>query len=234
MSSFPFRPAAVRTLELQLNARAAFSRLALTVFLVREYWVLTRTWRFPNWPTTRRIAKLIQQVPESALIAGGVALAGVIILSLIVRWFTRPRMAYWLQPRDDSFATPYAFRLNSSERVEAEWPARRRQGQSWRPGTLVLTNERLGFFPFAWDEEPWTAPRKNLALVLGTTPAPPISWGLVDGMPDRLVCQRDEWPESFALLDPESVLARVAGGQRLVAPSPAPAPDMHVPQEAFP
>ena len=124
--------------QLRLDYRATFLRFFVTVFAVREYWVWWRTWRFPNWTAVQRVAKVCHKVPESALVAGGIALGCLALSILIVRWLTQPRMNYWLQPReDDSFAMPFAFRLGGSEKVEAEWPARRREGRSWRPGTLL-------------------------------------------------------------------------------------------------
>lgn len=235
MSRFLPEPDAVPKapkLVLRLDFSATFWRLAATIFVVRECWVWYRTLRFPAWPTIKRVFKVVQKVPESVLVAGVSAFCAAVVVVLIVRWLTQPRMLYWLQPREeDSFAMPYAFRLGGSERVEAEWPARRLEGRAWRPGTLVLTNQRLGFFPFAYDSEPWTAARKDLAAGLSTVPAPAMSWGLVSGLPDHLVFWADDAaaPETFALLEPASVLKRV-GARR---PVEAPTLERVTPEEAY-
>jgi hypothetical protein len=196
-----------RLLRLRFAFGAAVWRIALGVFLVRELIFFVRVGRFVGLDVLKRIAFVLYKVPESLFVALVSALVVAIFLELVVRVLTQPRVRRWLQPRcGHSFAMPYAFRLEASERVVSEWPARRRLRRGWQAGTLVLTDRRLGFIPHAWDAEPWWIDRRNLAESLATEPAPAMSWGFVSGLPDRLIYRSGGGTETFALLDPETVL----------------------------
>ena len=117
-------------------------------------------------------------------------------------------MARWYdpQPVDASLVDQAAFHLSASERLEEEIPARRLDGPVRGTGTLVLTTSRLGFFPNAWDAEPWTVDLDDLAEVR-LTASRWASWGAVRGWPDEvIVSDPDGRAVRLALADPTRLL----------------------------
>lgn len=202
--------AIARMPQLRLAFAAIVWRVMLGFVLVKEYLHWSKIGRVPGLQIPRRIGYLLVKLPEALVVGLAVGLGTALVLSLLLRWLTQPRVIGWLQPRDDhSFAMPFAFRLEASEQIEGEWPARRLVGRSWKTGSLVLTDRKLWFFPHAWDQEPWWIERAGLETRLGTVPTPAMSWGYVSGLPDRLTVRHGHRTECFALLDPELVLAHL-------------------------
>lgn len=218
-----------RNLDLRFTFWAAAWRIALGVFLVREFLFYWKAQRLPM-EISARLARVFFKVPESLFVAGASALGASLLLGVFVKVLTGPRIARWLAPRGEgSFAMPYAFRLAPGERVEAEWPGRQWVGgRSWRAGSLVLTDRRFWFFPHSWDAEPWSVGRDRLPEFLGRLAAPRLSWGYVTGLPDRLAYRRGFEAETFALLDPDEVIRAAAGIE-----SPFEQPDAEVLEEAL-
>lgn len=201
-----------RNLDLGFTFWAAAWRIALGVFVVREFLFYWKSLRFPiEMPA--RLTRLFFKAPESLFVATVSGLGASLVLWGFVKVLTEPRIRRWLEPRgENSFAMPYAFRLAPGERTEAEWPGRRWVGgRSWRAGLLVLTNQRLWFFPHAWDDEPWSVDRQRLSEFLGQLPPPRLSWGYVTGLPNRLAFRRGYAAETFVLLDPDAVIRAVHG-----------------------
>lgn len=195
-------------LKLRFAFQAAVWRIGLGIFAVKELIYLGKLRRFPGQPLTRKVGYVLSKIPESVFVSLVAAVVVATLLELIVRYLTQPRMTGWLRPRDDgSFAMPYAFRLDATERAEAEWPARHLSGRKWMPGTLVLTDRKLWFFPHAWDAEPWSVSREVAAAAIGRESAPPMTWGFVEGLPDRVVLQTRGRRDLFAVLEPDLVLA---------------------------
>ncbi|MFO0958674.1 MAG: hypothetical protein U0800_14790 [Isosphaeraceae bacterium] len=131
-------------LDLRFAFWAAAWRITLGVFLVREALFFWKSLRSPRG-ISAGLARAFFKVPESLFVAAAAGLGAALLLWLFVRLLTEPRIRRWLTPRgENSFATPYAFRLSPGERAEAEWPARRWVGgRSWRAGVLVLTDRAL-------------------------------------------------------------------------------------------
>lgn len=213
---FPFEPRgrrfSTRNLDLGFTFWAAAWRIALGVFVVREFLFYWKSLRLPM-EMPARLTRVFFKVPESLFVAGVSGLGASLLLWGFVKILTEPRIRRWLEPRgDNSFAMPYAFRLAPGERAEAEWPGRRWVGgRSWRAGVLVLTNRRLWFFPHAWDDEPWSADRHRLPEFLGQIAPPRLSWGYVSGLPNRLAFRRGFEAETFVLLDPDAVVRAARG-----------------------
>lgn len=212
LATIDARPTTVTPPKVRLRFafREAAGRIGLAAFVVKELIFAARVTRFPAVPWPRKVGYVLSKIPESLVISALIALAAATVLELLVRVLTQPRMVAWLSPNGShSFAIPYAFRLAASERVEAEWPARRAEGNAWSPGTLVLTDRALRFFPHAWDAEPWSCPRDEAETLLRPVPSPPMSWGFVSGLPDRLALVDRRRRECFALLDPDRVLETI-------------------------
>src|SRR5262249_28305859 len=143
--------------------RLAFGRLLWSVtgvlIVIREaglWWFLHR---MRVGPGPSRLLALIYYSPglmfQCLLVGAIIAVAA----DLIVRLVVRPLAARWYSPREDASSShPAPFRLGPDEAIELEMPARRRVGRRWLPGTLLGTNRRAWFFPFAWDAEPWSCP----------------------------------------------------------------------------
>jgi hypothetical protein len=143
--------------------------------------------------------------PGSLLLALTVAGLATLLTDVAARLVAGPLIDRWLRPRAD--ASEGLFRLAATERVLDSTPARRKMGRSWPAGTLVRTNLRLWFFPASWTAEPWASPAGGLCEV-GLVPAPRLAWGLLRGLPDRVLIPSEQGPgEVFAVADPRSVLS---------------------------
>src|SRR5262249_50089163 len=147
-------------------------------------------WRWVHkWmPAERGLRRLLifaycsQKTIYYAFLIGALAAIGA---DLFVRQILRPYLEHWYRPQrsDTAHGLPFSFYLGASERLILETPARLRIGGFWKPGTLVVTNARLGFLPFSWDREPWLIPVCEIAEV-AAEPAPTAYLNSVRGLPD--------------------------------------------------
>jgi hypothetical protein len=214
--------------QLRLDTGAVFLRLALGFFLLREAYVwLFSLRRFRARPGMRLLVFLFHKraTPYSVVYALLFATLATGFLYLLIRFLISPLVRHWHAPRADDSAG--LFHVAANERVLASSPARRKQGRSWLPGTLVRTNLRLWFFPRAHDADIWFRPLGALRNI-HLEPAPPVARGYVHGWPERLALDASEaggksngivngngngdgdssgGREVFALADPEAVLA---------------------------
>jgi len=179
-------------------------RLAVLLLIVREY----RMWRWirrgPRIRRAARIALMLLRTPRLAFFAFLFATIMAVLADLFVRLAIQPLVWYWYHPPIEASAG--SFHLAPTEVVEFVSPARRGLGTHWQPGTLVLTNHRLWFFPRSWDAEPWSARRDDLPQP-SSEPAPGWFWGLLLGSPDRLRFSDPTGKSvTFAVPDPSAVL----------------------------
>ena len=185
---------------------ALAGRLAIAVFLVREFYVLTVVSRMV--PARHRFWVFLfhpKATPKSVRYAFLIALVAAILGELLSLIVLRPILRVWLSPRlDESIGL---FRLAASEWVVDQSPARRRlRPWVWDRGTLVRTNQRIWFFPETWDAEPLSFHPDQIGIV-NREPAPRLVFGLIEGVPDRLrVVSCDTEEVTFAVKDPGTVL----------------------------
>ena len=151
--------------------------------------------------------------PGVVLRAMAVAAVATLVIDVVFRAVVKPLMVRWYQPRnrDQSGLDAFHFLLEAGERIEQELPARMVVGRKTVRGTLVRTDRRIAFEPFAWDREAWTLSRKQVGSVSTVTPRRRVL-GLVSGYPDHVEI-RDQagWTTSFAVADPAEVLVWFTG-----------------------
>jgi hypothetical protein len=199
---------------IRLAVWSVYWRAAALVFVLAEtrLWMRVRRWNVPStWHTLR---PFVRKSPGYLAFALGAAVLVTLGAALLVRLVIGPQLRRWLGPRTEP---THAFHLAPREAVAAESPARRVGGRSCPPGTLVVTNLRLWFFPTAWDVEPWAVPLESMQEARAV-PAPPILGGLVTGVPDRIEVLGTGRRETFVVADPDQILAwfeaaRVAPGR---------------------
>ncbi len=188
---------------IELNAKTLFWRLSLIFFLVIEF----RTWGRLRRRVRQAHRLIFFLVYTPLFYLRALFLAGVItlVLWLFIRYVVRPMALSWRAPRTDDSAG--LFHLQPRETILATIPAQWRTEWGWRAGTLLRTNERLRFFPEAWDAEPLTL-ELSRDLFARLVPTPWVPHWLVRNWPPRLVVQtnRDE-SAVFAVADPEAVLS---------------------------
>ena len=159
-------------------------------------------------------------VVRAVFVAGVVTLAA----NLAVRLILAPLLNLWHRPGFDPSA--WTFHLPGGEAPAASVPARWRSGGRWRPGALVLTARRIWFMPSAWDVEPWSIAHVDVERVVSEPPAlarflPVHNW------PDLLrFTGRAGDHASFAVADPDALLAWFAPARspNAVPPGPRAAP----------
>ncbi len=132
-----------------------------------------------------------------------------IVSDMVFRLLVRPLMRRWYYPKclDPTAVHPLLFQLGVGESILEERPARRVDGRTTTPGTLVRTNRRAYFFPFAWQRESWSIPYEHVADVRLVTPRR-RALGWVSGYPDHVVVTEDSG-ETTALIvaEPAEVLS---------------------------
>ena len=176
--------------RVQLDAWSVFRKATFLAFVILEViaWQRLRGIQFRR-PAHRILIFLLH--PEFtrrslliALLVGSlVSILGVVLVRLIVG----PLLDRWLRPTTDPSVG--SFHLGPGERVLAMTPARKRAGRSsWQPGSLVLTDRRLWFFPEAWSMEPWSAPLGE-GLKMSVEPSRISHWLPIRNWPDRLVAE---------------------------------------------
>jgi hypothetical protein len=188
---------------------AVLLRVSLIVICGKEYHV----WRFvekhmPNHSFGQKLMGFLTLAPRwvflSFLIAGVVT----VLLDVAFRMVIRPMMMRWYSPRsrDQNFVPALTFALRPNERMLAELPARRMDGRRRVPGTLVFTNQRLAFNPFAWDGEPWLVGLENVDEIR-LEPTVRRVLGLVTGYPDHVSIIVDGREDTAVIVaNPEIVL----------------------------
>jgi len=194
--------------RVQLDAWSVFRRTTFLAFVILEViaWQRLGGIRFRR-PLHKILVLLIH--PEFtrrslliALLVGSlVTILGVVLVRLVVG----PLLDRWLRPITDSSIG--SFHLGPGERVVATTSARKRAGRSWQPGSLVLTDRRLWFFPEAWSMEPWSAPLGE-GLKMSVEPSRIPRWLPIRNWPDRLVAEIDPDRRDILLVaEPATVLA---------------------------
>ena len=197
---------------IHLDWKPLFVGLAVIVFVSRQLFLIQRLLRF-QMPLDHRIRLLLFHhwaAPRSLIYA--LLIAGVVtfVLQVLVSLIVGPLVRAWLQPRTDG--TAGLFHLAAGESMVESVPARRLDGSSWIAGTLVRSNRSLWFIPEGWDAEPWSVPL-NAIRSIGPEPGPPVAWGFVRGVPDRLVVVGNQGESAaFAVYDPEMLTTWFAPG----------------------
>ncbi|WP_422929515.1 hypothetical protein [Singulisphaera sp. PoT] len=199
--------------ELDLDVRTFFFQmLAINFFLAQLLiWL-----HFPHHGQLgQRILLALFTIPmamfPALLTAGLMTLAA----ALLVRILIRPLVDRWLRPVVDD--AQGAFHLAPSEWVIEASPARWKKGWLWIPGLLVRTNQKVWFFPRAFEVEAWScllvSPR-DVELEPGLKAA----WGYIKNWPDRVVVRvADDSPAVFAVPEPHSVSQWLKPSQAKVA-----------------
>lgn len=197
----------------QLDTGAIFLRLALSFFVLREAFVLLFLIRRVKKHLAVRIWFFLfhkSATPRSIHYALLFALVATTLVHLLVRLVLEPLVRAWHAPWTDGSAG--LFHVAANEQVLASSPGRRAMGRRWMPGTLVVTNLRLWFFPTAHDADIWSRPLDALHEI-HLEPGRRIAWGYIRGWPERLALraggdeQGDGDPEVFAVPDPDAVLS---------------------------
>jgi len=198
--------------DFQLRILPIFWRAFLIAFLAREYAVWRYVSRFvPKDEPLLRILGFIKHSPKSFHVAFLIAIGATLAIWLGFQILVRPLMRRWYHPKpiDPSHAHPLPFLLAPGEEPVVEYPARRLDGLSRHSGTFVQTNRRLWFFPFSWEQEPWSVALDRLVSA-HTEPTVRRVLGLVRGYPDH-VSLTDDHGVTFRLIvaDPERVLRTI-------------------------
>jgi hypothetical protein len=203
------RPRSHQWPRLELAFGALYLWVASCAFGYRAY----RNWRhirkaIPKEMPWRRVQAFLYFTPRSIFLAVFLAALITVAIDLIFRLLIRPRIVAWYYPRsrDPNFVSPLVFELGAREWIVGEVPARRLLGHRRQPGSLVRTNERLIFYPHAWDGDRWVAPwTGRIQAQLVTTRYSFLD--LVRGYPERLVVSADgEDPAVLLLGNPMPVL----------------------------
>lgn len=194
--------------RVRLDAWSFFRKVTFFVFVILEILAWARLGRIQiRRPFYRLLIFLLH--PEftlrSLLIALLISSLITIMGVVVVRFIIAPLLGRWLRPTTDPSLG--AFHLGAGEHVLATAPARRRVGRSWQPGSLVLTDLRLWFFPESWLSEPWSMVRKA-GLKVFAEPAPIPRWLPIRDWPDRIVAEAStDHQEVLAVSDPAAVMA---------------------------
>lgn len=194
-------------------------QIAFGPFLWRSFAVLALTGEIALWaeiqrqgrgfPPGIRMAWLIRYTPRTLILAFFLAAVLTVLVDLFVRMVIGPPLRRWLSPtapleEDDVLGRDFGFHFDATERVINSRPGRR--VLRWRsdPGTLVLTDRRVWFFPATWDGEPWSVACEKIRSAALEPPSGFFS-GLIRGLPPRLRLDAGPEPEdraTFTLAEP--------------------------------
>jgi hypothetical protein len=197
----------MRVPPIRLAFGPVFWRLSMIVFALKELasWKHVRPWLI-GAPPSKYVAALIYITPQSILIGFLIGFAVTLGLAILVKLLAGPIAARWYAPaQTGSELTPLPFHLETGESMVAEAPARRRSARGWKPGTLILTDRRLWFFPTAWDLEPWSVPVADLASIRNLRRRT-LTGPIIRGVPDSLrIRGRSGEDAVFAVAEPKLV-----------------------------
>jgi hypothetical protein len=193
---------------LEVNTVWVFWRAFLLIFLVLEWLLWQHIRQLPiRVPRHRLIVFLLAPRATRFSAFNAMLLAGCVTLlaALAVQLILRPLLNLWLKPSVEP--SRWLFHLSAGETVVASVPGRLRADGRWQSGEIVLTNRRIWFLPAAWDVEPWTLERKQLARI-ETEPPPLARLAAIQNWPELLrVAASTGEHARFAVADPEVVLA---------------------------
>ena len=190
---------------LELSAGRVFWRSFFLVFLVLEWLLWRRVQQRPAGIPGHRVLVFLLHSGRGVLPAMLLAGACTVLALLAVKLIVEPLLGLWLNPAVDP--SWWMFHLSAGESPLAGVAGRWHAAGRWQPGALVLTNRRIWFFPAGWGVEPWSLAREQLDRVEADPP-----WlgrlASIRNWPDRLrFSARDGEHASFAVADPDAVLA---------------------------
>lgn len=195
--------------KVRLAYRLFYWRLFALLFILGELLVWASLKPLAFRPA-RKLFVLFVYAPSLLFTSMLLALGATALADLFVRLVIGPQVRQWLHPRQDldtHIESSLAFHLTPGEKVLTESPGRRISGRSATPGVLVLTDRNVWFLPKSWKLEPWSLPRQEVRQTK-TEPTPRMAWGLIQGLPDRLVLTGGPGVlETFAVAEPERVLS---------------------------
>jgi hypothetical protein len=207
----PVTKPALRTPRIRLASGRVFLFVLCAVFAVVEFKFLRHNLpRIRFTPLHASFAYVLWKTTEKALISLLIAGIATMAAELVVWLIVRPLVVRWYmpRPRHPQMDWPIHFHLASDERVVQEVPARCLVEGSWVPGSLVLTDQKLWFFPTAWDQEPSSVLLNRVEAVQARPPARP-RFRLLRGMPDQFTLSDNEGREVALLVaDPGQLLDR--------------------------
>ncbi len=197
----------MRVPPIRLAFGPVFWRLSMIVFALKELasWRHIRPW-LVGAPAGKYLAALVYITPQSILVGFLLGFAISVVLAVLVKVFAGPIAARWYEPaQTGSDLTPVAFHLEPGEAVVAETSARRRSVRGWKPGTLVLTEKRLWFFPTGWEVEPWSVAVDEIASIKNLRRRS-VMGPIIRGVPDSLRIRGQAGEEAvFAVVEPKMV-----------------------------
>ena len=201
-----------RALRFRLDHSTIFVQSMLAVWLVLIVGVWVKLQRnFPMWTPLHRLLAWVYFSTTVAVHALTVAGLTALVMYAAFRLVLSPLLVRWYHPRcrDPEYVLPLVFALGPGERIETQWRARLALGRRTVPGTLVRTNQRLCFYPFAWEVEPWALACDQLARVELHTPRRRVlNW--ITGYPDHVVVTaRDHATTTLIVADPDHVLESI-------------------------
>ena len=190
---------------LELNAGRVFWRSFFLVFLVLECLLWHRLQQWPVRVPAHRVILFIlhsgQRVLPAMLLAGACTVLALLAVKLLVE----PLLSLWLNPTVDP--SWWMFHLSATDSPVAGVSGRWHAAGRWQPGALVLTNRRIWFFPAGWGVEPWSLAREQVDRIEADPPRL-ARLASIRNWPDRLrFSARDGEHASFAVADPDAVLA---------------------------
>jgi hypothetical protein len=193
--------------SLQLDTPWIFWRLFWLVFVVCQFaiWHHLRR-RLPQGMGNRNflmhmvIPSALYSLFVATLVAAGLTFLAFVMVKLVVG----PLLSSWLTPSVDP--TAVLFHLAPGEVSLASMPARRRWGWRWQPGSIVLTDRRIWFLPMAWDQEPYSASRSEVAGCTAELPALAMLAPIRNWPEHVRLGTRDGCESIFAVADAASLL----------------------------
>jgi hypothetical protein len=194
---------------LRLAFAPIFWRIFLVAFTAQQLIAFNKSrHHLRHTGPAEKFAAFLDFTPYALALGLFAAAAAAVALDLLIRFLARPLAARWYAPRGTGAAlTPLSFHLGAGESLLAETPARRASGRGYKPGTLVLTDTQLAFYPTEWDLEPWAADRAEI-VSLRVEPSRPVLGSFLEGVPGRLLVRARSTPEiALAVPDPAAVLA---------------------------
>jgi len=179
-----------------------------SVFIISQFAIwhhLQR--RLPRGMGNRNlIVHLVIPSGLSSLFMATLVAAGLTLLAiLVVRLVLAPILSSWLTPTVDP--TSVQFHVAPGEVPLASMQARWRTGWSWQPGALVVTDRRIWFLPTAWDLEPWSVSRSEIAGCEAELPAMATLVPIRNWPPHVRLGMRDGGQRVFATASPLSLMA---------------------------